>query len=223
MDQMIRTRNFRAQNERIETGVFVKSHKGKNVSVDKKSGEFWQWKANGQCSRGDSCSFRHGSDRGQRVQRSSLAPKAQTQVDGRMPSKALAPGEKVLVQGKVRKRAKITSSELVRNPSCDYWHPPVCQNYMSVSGCKFGDKCLLRQTEADGQPSRKSKNSGGKGSVALLKESIHLGLRVQDTEPLKKTILRKSGKLGSKVHRLSSPRAHGTTSKIGRKRVHRTK
>ena len=34
IDQLIRTRNFRARNERIETGVFVKSHKGKNVSVE---------------------------------------------------------------------------------------------------------------------------------------------------------------------------------------------
>ena len=32
-DQMIRTRNFNARNERIETGVLVKNHKGRNVSV----------------------------------------------------------------------------------------------------------------------------------------------------------------------------------------------
>ena len=35
---MIRTRNFKARNGRIETGVVVKSHKGRNVSVER-SGE----------------------------------------------------------------------------------------------------------------------------------------------------------------------------------------
>ena len=32
-------------------------------------------------------------------------------------------------------------------PSCDYWHPPACQNYKSESGCKFGEKCTIRQQE----------------------------------------------------------------------------
>ena len=79
------------------------------------------------------------------------------------------------------------------NPSCDYWHPPVCQNYKTESGCNFGDKCPSRHTEVDRQPSKKSKKSGGKRSVASLTESKHLGCLFQDTEPPKsKSILRKS-------------------------------
>ena len=72
IDQMIRTRNFRARNERIETGVLVKSHNGKNVSVERGMGECYQWKTNGQCLRRDSCSFRHGSDRGRQTQSKAL-------------------------------------------------------------------------------------------------------------------------------------------------------
>ena len=52
---------------------------GKNVSVWRRLAEGHQWKANGQYSRGDSCSFRHGSDRGQPAQSSS--------ADGRKHSK----------------------------------------------------------------------------------------------------------------------------------------
>ena len=52
IDQMNWTRNFRAQNERIEAGVLVKSHKGKNVSMGRRMGECYQWKAIGQCSKG---------------------------------------------------------------------------------------------------------------------------------------------------------------------------
>ena len=33
------------------------------------------------------------------------------------------------------------------NPSYDYWHPPVRQNYKTESRCKFGDKCPFRHTE----------------------------------------------------------------------------
>ena len=38
---MIRTRNFKAWNERIETGVVVKSRR--NVSVERKVGDCLQW------------------------------------------------------------------------------------------------------------------------------------------------------------------------------------
>ena len=42
---MIRRRNFKARNERIETGVLVKSHGWRKVSVERKVGECHQWKA----------------------------------------------------------------------------------------------------------------------------------------------------------------------------------
>ena len=35
-----------------------------------------------------------------------------------------------------------------------------CRNYKSVSGCKFGDQCQSRRTEADGHSSKKSKKGG---------------------------------------------------------------
>ena len=54
IDQTIRTRNFRARNERIKTGVLLKSQKGKMSGRERQVGKCFQWKANGQCSRGDS-------------------------------------------------------------------------------------------------------------------------------------------------------------------------
>ena len=42
-DQTIRTRNFKARNEIIETGVLVKSHKGRNVSAQGKVGDCCQF------------------------------------------------------------------------------------------------------------------------------------------------------------------------------------
>ena len=49
-DQSIRTRNFKARNERIETGALVKSQKWRKVSVDSAQWrDCLQSKANGQC------------------------------------------------------------------------------------------------------------------------------------------------------------------------------
>ena len=67
-------------------------------------------------------------------------------------------------------------------------------NYKSESGCKCGDCCHFRHTEACGQPV-KSKNSGGKGSVALLTE-CSIGMCSQDSFE-RKSILRENEKLKS--------------------------
>ena len=76
------TRNFKARNERIERGVSVKSQTGRKVSGERKVGECHQWRATGQCARGESCSLSHG----QKAQSTSLAREALTQTDGRKPS-----------------------------------------------------------------------------------------------------------------------------------------
>ena len=65
VDQSTMTRNFKARNERIEKGALVKSQKGRKRQRGKKSG--FEWKANGQSSREDSCSFNQGSHSGQRA------------------------------------------------------------------------------------------------------------------------------------------------------------
>ena len=111
--------------------------------------------------------------------------------------KSLGPGEKVLLKRKVGRRAcQNYFKGSCANPSCDCWHPPVCQNYKSVSGCNHGEKCRFRHVEAHKQPSKKSKKCGGKGPVASLNESIQFGCVSQDSHPRTST-LRKSRKLGS--------------------------
>ena len=76
VDQTIRTRNFQTRNERIETEVLVNGQKGRKGSAERKVGDCSQWKANGQCSKADSCSFNHGSRSGQRARSSSSTSKA---------------------------------------------------------------------------------------------------------------------------------------------------
>ena len=101
-------------------------------------------------------------------------------------------GEKGDMEESSDKRSQIVCRvKFCKNPSCKFWHPPVCLNYKSDKGCINGDKCLFRLVESEGKPSKKSK-----GTVAILKESIQLGCVSQDSY-LRKSIQRKSGKLGS--------------------------
>ena len=84
MAQRNRARNFEARNERIETGVPVKTLKEKPVSLERKQAEYNQWSGKGQCTKGNACSFRHDErKRGKATQSSSLAQNCRVKVTGR--------------------------------------------------------------------------------------------------------------------------------------------
>ena len=51
-------KNFEARNGNFETNAVVKNQ-GTKQREQRSPGDCWQWKANGQCSKGDNCSFRH--------------------------------------------------------------------------------------------------------------------------------------------------------------------
>ena len=201
----------------MERGAVTQSQKGKNAYVGVKVGECYQWKSIGQCSKGDSCSFRHdqafwkqmrGSEKErQKGQASSPAPNAKAQTDGQTPSKRSGSREECPsdASGRIpcRYRGKCT------NPSCNCWHPPVCQNYKYESGCKYGNRCYFRHVEADEKPSKNSKKGGAKGSVALLRLSTQLGCVSRDSHS------RKS--VRDQITPSNSPRVRFTKQKFGRK------
>ena len=142
IDQMMRTQNFRVRNEVVERGSVTKSQKGKKAYVERKVGECFQWKAHGQCSKGDSCSFSHDTmasgsgGKGQRAKGRSSSPapnpKAKTDGEGQKPSRESGNKE----ESSLDKRSEIPCRfRICKNPSCRFWHPPVCLNCKSESGC----------------------------------------------------------------------------------------
>ena len=58
IEQNLRMKNFEARNGNFETSAVVKNKRMKQRE-QRSLGECWQWKANGKCSKGDNCSFRH--------------------------------------------------------------------------------------------------------------------------------------------------------------------
>ena len=58
IEQDIRIKNFEARNGNFEKNAVVKNQ-GTKQRGQRNLGDCWQWEFNGQCSRGDKCSFRH--------------------------------------------------------------------------------------------------------------------------------------------------------------------
>ena len=58
IEQDIRNKNFGARNGNYEKNAVVKNQ-GAKQRVQRILGDCWQWESNGQCVKGDKCSFRH--------------------------------------------------------------------------------------------------------------------------------------------------------------------
>ena len=58
IEQDLRITNFEARNGNYERNAVVKNQ-GTKQRGHTTLGDCWQWKTNGQCSKGDNCSFRH--------------------------------------------------------------------------------------------------------------------------------------------------------------------
>ena len=178
--------------------------------------ECYQRKAQGHCSKGDSYSFRHdpASDNGWEAHRakgqwSSPAPHSKAKTDGEIPSKSSGNGGESLSdkRGSIPRRYGTCD-----NPSSNYWHSPVCQNYKSETECIYGNTCYFRLVEAEGKAQQKVKERWCERISCLVEGVCTFGLCVSRFlfEEIHSTEKRKIG--------LKS-RAPGTKLKFG-KRVH---
>ena len=187
--------------------------KGQNSFTKRRTGEYFQWKANGSCSNWDSCSFLHSHASGNRETSaegsknkrvSSLKPafdderrrkgeeKASSSVpmgkgqtdDERSTSLEASPATRV--------QLPCLRGARCRKSSCDYRHPTVCRNHKSGNRCIHGNSCLNRHADGEEKPSRRSKSESTQGAVAILKEEKVKGCVSQNSGP-KKSILRKAG------------------------------
>ena len=156
----------------------------------------WQWKANGQCSKGDNCSFRHGKDKRAKSTQPNPSPGSSTQQNVKNASRTKGPRGRSLSGKMARLSCKDYFKGTCTNPFFEKWHPPECLFYKSENGCKFGDKCSYAHSQVDEQPRKKSGENGDKSAVAMLKNTRLLGCVFQFMEPPKySSILRKSSNI----------------------------
>ena len=169
IEQEIKNKNFGSRNGNYERNAVVKNP-GTKQRVQRILGDCWQWETNGQCSRGDNCSFRYDVNKRAKMTQPNPSPNSFMQQNERYASRTRSP------------RGKSPSGRMSRWPCEDYlkgtctnsfstkWHPLECFFYKTKSGCRFGEKCSYAHRQADEQPSKKCKKNNDKSAVAMLRK-----------------------------------------------------
>ena len=195
IEQNLRINNFEARKKNVETSAVAKNHRIKQRE-QRSPGDCWQWKANGQCSKGDNCSFRHDMNKRAKSTQPNPSPRSSTQQNVKNASRTRSPRGRSPSGRMSRLPCKDYLKGTCTTPFCEKWHPPECLFYMSENECRFGEKCSYAHRQVDEHPSKRSKKNGDKSVVAFLKISRQLGCVCQDMEPPKSSsILRKSSNI----------------------------
>ena len=111
IEQEIRNKNFGIRNGNFEKNAVVKNQ-GTKQRVQRSPGDCWQWEANGQCVKGDNCSFRHDIDKRGKSSPSNPSPNSFMQQNERKSSRTRSPRVKVPVVECLDGLARITLKEL---------------------------------------------------------------------------------------------------------------
>ena len=90
IEQEIRNKNFGNRIGNFEKSAVVKNQ-GTKQRVQRILGDCWQWESNGQCSRGDNCSFRHDINKRGKVTPSNPSPNSFMQQNERKSSRTRSP------------------------------------------------------------------------------------------------------------------------------------
>ena len=143
---------------------------GTKQRVQRILGDCWQWESNGQCSRGDSCSFRHDINKRGKMTQPNPSPNSFMQQNERNASRTRSPRGKSPSGRMSRWPCEDYLKGTCTNSFCEKWHPPECLFYKTKSGCRFGEKCSYAHCQVDEQPSKRSKKNDDKSAVAMLKK-----------------------------------------------------
>ena len=169
IEQEIRNKNFGARSGNFEKNAVVKNQ-GTKQRVQRILRDCWQWEANGQCVKGDNCSFRHDMDKRGKSSPSNPSQNSFMQQSERKPSRTRSPRGKSPSGRMSRWPCKDYLKGTCNNSSCKRWHPPECLFYKNKNGCRFGEKCSFAHRQVDAQPTKWSKSNNDKSAVALLKK-----------------------------------------------------
>ena len=90
IEQNLRMKNFEARNGNYETSAVVKNLETKQRE-QRSLTDCWQWKANGQCWKGDNCSFRHDMNKRAKSTQPNPSPRSFTQQSVRNASRTRSP------------------------------------------------------------------------------------------------------------------------------------
>ena len=111
IEQDLRIRNFEARNGNLERNDVVKD-KGTKQRGQRTLGDCWQWKTNGQCSKGDNSSFRHDINKRAKMTQPNPSPSSSCSRMREKHREPEVPEARVPVVECIDGPARITSKEL---------------------------------------------------------------------------------------------------------------
>ena len=149
-----------------------------------------------QCSKGDSCSFRHDMNKRAKSTQPNPSPRSSTQQSVKNASSTRCPGGRSPSGKMARLPCRDYLKGTCTNSFCEKWHPPECLFTSQKMDADLGEKCSYAHRQVDQQPGKRSEKNGDKSAVAMLKSTRQLGCEFQDVEPPKSSsILRKSSNI----------------------------
>ena len=169
IEQNLRIKNFEARNGNYERNAVVKSQ-GTKQREQRTPGDCSQWKANGQCSKGDNCSFRHDVNKRAKMTQPNLSPSSSTRQNERKASRTRSPRGKSPSGRMSRWPCKDYLKGTCTNSFCEKWHPPECLFSKTKSGCRFGEKCSYAHRQVDEQFRKRFRKNDDKSAAAMLKK-----------------------------------------------------
>ena len=119
----LRINNFEARNRNYERNAVVKNQ-GTKQREQITLRDCWQWKANGQCSKGDNRSFRHDVNKRTKSTQQNLSPSSSTRQNERNASRTRCPRGKSPSGRMSRWPCKDHLKGTCTNSFCEKWHPP---------------------------------------------------------------------------------------------------
>ena len=156
IEQNPRFKNFEVRNGNFETSAVVQNQRVKQ-NEQRSLEDCWQWKGNGQCSKGDHCSFRHDMNKRAKSTQPNPSPRSSTQQSVKNASITRSPRGRSPSGKMARLPCKDYLKGTCTTPFCEKWHLPECLFYKSENGCRFGEKCSYAHRQIDEQPSKRSK------------------------------------------------------------------
>ena len=123
IEQNLRMKNFEAKNGNFETSAVVKNQ-GTKQRGQRSLGDCWQWKADGQCSKGDNCSSRHDKNKRAKKTQPNPSPISFMQQNDRNASRTRSPRGKSPSGRMARWPCKYYLKGTCTNSFCEKWHPP---------------------------------------------------------------------------------------------------
>ena len=130
-------------------------NQGTKHNVQRILGDCWQWETNGQCVKGNNCSFRHDMDKRGKMTQPNPSPSSFMQQNERKSSRTRSPRGRSPSGRTSRWPCKDYLRGTCNNSFCEKWHPPECLFYKTKSGCRFGEKCSFAHRQVDEQLSKR--------------------------------------------------------------------